>query len=181
VIPRESCLHPDDKTGKVGNKGVRAPEQQGREEGARVSTSSLPAVDPAVSPAAASVPRSRRPWGSLATGRSRISYLRKRILAELAAEYDVAGRPFHRRQLEDAADLLALVTMMKTQLGIDKTVTVRKITATTMAAQRVLANLSKNGVAKPASPDGEPATIEQYLAQRAARASSVPPDEAGLR
>jgi hypothetical protein len=78
----------------------------------------------------------RGDWGPLADGHSRLGRERKRQAALLAARYpgpDALGLR------AEAAELRAIATMLRAQLGLDPKVTVRKLTAVQKTAGATLA------------------------------------------
>jgi len=94
------------------------------------------------------------PWGSLGVPDSRLSRLAGEIEAQLALEFDTS-KPLWRDKVRSAAELMALGRRARALLGRDPKVTLRQVTASTLAADRLLASVAKNGgraADRPASP-----------------------------
>jgi len=83
-------------------------------------------------------------WGPLSDGNSRLARLAARIARELAPDYDLT-KPAWARRVREAAELKALAQAARAQLGVNPKVTLRQITAATMAAERLLASVARNG------------------------------------
>ncbi len=78
----------------------------------------------------------RGQWGPLADGHSRLGHERKRQAAQLEAQYpgpDLLGLR------HEAAELRAIASMLRAQLGLDPKATVRKLTAVQKTAAATLA------------------------------------------
>ena len=102
----------------------------------------------------------RVPWGTIGEPTSRLGRLAAEIEGQLRDEYD-ASKPIWADNIRAAAELRALAQRARALLGVDPRVTLRSITATIMAAERLLAKLTRNGAGRP------PLTIAEQAPKKA--------------
>jgi hypothetical protein len=94
----------------------------------------------------------RGQWGPITDGNSRLGRLADRIERQLVTEYDTT-RPLWASKIREVAELKALAQRARDLLGIDPKVTLRQITAASMAAERLLSKVAHNGGARTLTPD----------------------------